>query len=216
MWWRTTHQFRSSKMNTLWIGYDDHPVPFPERTLVFRHLTSSIHGDNMTSKLDCRPHCLETDSAVFSKPTTSEPVPSRLAPAASFVLSTGTRATSGEFMNAGRSIHNISSPFLLNWNEWKHPKYANFTERYASFRDWPKFLKGPNKKDLARAGFIYTEIGDRVTCFSCGLSLKDWEPFDDSYKEHFRWSKNCVYANMVSDGKDYWVKYVVTLFLHPC
>lgn len=31
----------------------------------------------------------------------------------------------------------------------------------------------------------------------------DWEPFDDSYKEHFRWSKNCVYANMVSDGKDY-------------
>lgn len=157
----------------------------------------------MTSKLDCRPHCLETDSAVFSKPTTSEPVPSRLAPAANFVLSTGTRATSGEFMNAGRSVQNISSPFLLNWNEWKHPKYANFTERYASLRDWPKFLKGPNKKDLARAGFIYTEIGDRVTCFSCGLSLKDWEPFDDSYKEHFRWSKNCVYANMVSDGKDY-------------
>lgn len=116
-------------------------------------------------------------------------------------------------MNAGRSVQNISSPFRLNWNEWKHPKYANFVDRYASFQDWPKFLKGPTKKDLARAGFIYTGTGDIVTCFSCGLYLKDWEPFHDSYKEHLRWSKNCVYANMVSDIKDYWVKYFVTLFL---
>ena len=55
--------------------------------------------------------------------------------------------------------------------------------------------------DLARSGFVYTEIGDKVTCFSCGWTLKDWEPFDDAYREHLRWSENCVFANMVTDGK---------------
>ncbi|KAK3106857.1 hypothetical protein FSP39_001501 [Pinctada imbricata] len=37
---------------------------------------------------------------------------------------------------------------------WKYPEYVYFKERLASFKDWPKYLKGPSKKDLARAGVI--------------------------------------------------------------
>lgn len=109
-------------------------------------------------------------------------------------------------MNVGRLVQNIFLFFLLNWNEWKYLKYVNFIECYVSFRDWLKFFKGFNKKDLVRVGFIYIEIGDRVICFLCGLFFKDWEFFDDFYKEYFCWLKNCVYVNMVLDGKDYYRK----------
>ena len=84
---------------------------------------------------------------------------------------------------------------------WQYQEYVNYVDRIASFQDWPKYLRGPNTRDLARAGFVYTQIGDKVTCFCCGMTLKNWEPFDDAYKEHLRWSKNCTYANMVSDGQ---------------
>lgn len=62
-------------------------------------------------------------------------------------------------------------------------------------------LKGPSRKDLARAGFMYTRTGDCVTCFCCGMTLKNWEPVDNAYQEHIRWSKYCQYAQMVTDGQ---------------
>lgn len=98
-------------------------------------------------------------------------------------------------------VKNIPPPKLGITCSWKYPEYVNFTERFATFNEWPKFLKGPSKRDLARAGFIYTQIGDKVTCFSCGMTLKNWEPLDDAYNEHLRWAKCCPYAKMVTDGK---------------
>ena len=29
---------------------------------------------------------------------------------------------------------------------WRYNDYVNYADRLASFKDWPKFLKGPNKK----------------------------------------------------------------------
>ncbi|XP_061190926.1 baculoviral IAP repeat-containing protein 3-like [Saccostrea echinata] len=84
---------------------------------------------------------------------------------------------------------------------WQYPEYLTFASRIATYGDWPRYLKGPNRKDLARAGFIYTQLGDKVTCFCCGMTLKSWEPLDDAYQEHLRWSKNCMYAQMITDGK---------------
>lgn len=98
-------------------------------------------------------------------------------------------------------VKNIPPPKLGISCSWKYPEYVNFTEIFATFNEWPKFLKGPSKRDLARAGFIYTQIGDKVTCFSCGMTLKNWEPLDDAYNEHLRWAKCCPYAKMVTDGK---------------
>lgn len=98
-------------------------------------------------------------------------------------------------------VKNIPPPKLGISCSWKYPEYVNFTEIFATFNEWPKFLKGPSKRDLARAGFIHTQIGDKVTCFSCGMTLKNWEPLDDAYNEHLRWAKCCPYAKMVTDGK---------------
>ena len=83
---------------------------------------------------------------------------------------------------------------------WQYPKYSSFFERNKTFRDWPRFLKGPSTKDLGRAGFIYTKISAKVTCFCCGQTLKNWEPRDDAFNEHIRWSKSCYFALMVADA----------------
>ncbi|XP_062613609.1 death-associated inhibitor of apoptosis 1-like [Saccostrea cucullata] len=103
-----------------------------------------------------------------------------------------------------RSVKDITPTFLspTEGGECNHPEYVHFKDRLETFFDWPKFLKGPSKEDLSRAGFIYTRIGDKVTCFSCGIILKNWDPLHDAYKEHLRWSKNCIYAKMVGDEKE--------------
>ena len=155
----------------------------------------------MTSTLDCRPNVVETDSApnLFAK-RTSSPRSRGLGKTTGFVLTTpnpssGVRGRSNEW------IQNIPPPVVRKSETWKYPEYVNFADRYHSFKEWPKFLKGPSKTDLARSRFIYTEIGDKVTCFSCGWTLKNWEPFDDAHREHLRWSKDCTFAHMVTDGQ---------------
>ena len=112
--------------------------------------------------------------------------------------------SSANFAYARRTtyIKNLPPPPAPKQSEiWKYPDYSTYSSRLLSFRSWPKFLRGPNKQDLARSGFVYTTVGDKVTCFSCGMTMKDWEPTDDAYKEHLRWSQNCIFAHMVSDGK---------------
>ncbi|XP_061170273.1 death-associated inhibitor of apoptosis 2-like [Saccostrea echinata] len=173
----------------------------------------------MTSTLDGIPNLIETDSAanfawgntssLECEPSDSWEADSNANFAWGYPDSSSSKKKSEEYVTIQMPVKNIPPPPLpkKEVSVWKYPEYVNFSERYASFGDWPKYLKGPNKKDLARSGFIYTKIGDRVTCFSCGMTLKNWEPLDDAYKEHLRWSKNCTYARMVTDGKyDDWRK----------
>lgn len=168
----------------------------------FAFIAESIVHEIMTSTLDCRPNVMETDSApnLFAKRTSSEQS-RKLGNTTAFVLKTPyassvVRGTSGVRMR----VENIPPPVVQKSETWKYSDYVNFATRYASFQEWPKFLKGSNKMDLVRSGFVYTEIGDKVTCFSCGWTLKNWEPYDDAYREHLRWSENCTFANMVTDG----------------
>lgn len=78
------------------------------------------------------------------------------------------------------------------------PNFCTFESRYLTFKEgWPKYLPGPNQAQLARAGFVYKGVGDRVECFCCGIGLKDWEWTDNAYAEHRRWSKDCPYAQLV-------------------
>ena len=78
-----------------------------------------------------------------------------------------------------------------------HSQYQLMENRFNTFEHWPKYLPGPSSKDLARAGFIYSQVGDKVKCFSCGVVLKDWVFGDDAFNEHLRWSSKCTYAKMV-------------------
>jgi len=85
-------------------------------------------------------------------------------------------------------IHNI--PVSL-------PQYVDFESRLATYNEvWPKYLPGPSISDLARSGFMYLGVGNRVKCFCCGISVKHWEPTDCAYGEHYRWSRTCPYIRM--------------------
>ena len=72
-----------------------------------------------------------------------------------------------------------------------------FQTRLKTFDDWPRYLPGPSPRDLARAGFVYSQVGDKVTCFCCGITLKYWEKDDDAFVEHVRFSPSCRFARMV-------------------
>jgi len=66
--------------------------------------------------------------------------------------------------------------------------------RLASFVDWPRSSSAwPSV--LARCGFHATGDGDTVLCFSCGVSLGDWQIGDDPKLTHRRQSPNCSVAN---------------------
>ena len=79
----------------------------------------------------------------------------------------------------------MSSPLL-----WK------YEERLKSFTTWPRFLY-PRPEALARAGFFYTGVSDKVTCFWCGKTVHDWEPNDMPVEEHKRWSSTCAFLTMM-------------------
>ena len=73
--------------------------------------------------------------------------------------------------------------------------YKYYDSRLKTFDAWPKQMT-PDKYRLAKCGFVYSGKGDKVTCFRCGLHLKDWERNDDPWQEHYKWSSQCDYLNM--------------------
>jgi hypothetical protein len=72
-------------------------------------------------------------------------------------------------------------------------KYA--AERLKTFRFWRKYLM-PKASQLASAGFIYTNQGDRVRCFACHVLLCDWKRSEDPFEEHYKWSKDCEFLKV--------------------
>ena len=77
-----------------------------------------------------------------------------------------------------------------------HPKYKTRSVREGTFaRCWPPSI--PVKPDeLAAAGFYYTGMGDKVSCFYCGISLMNWKRGDKAMTEHYKYSPNCSYAKL--------------------
>ena len=85
-----------------------------------------------------------------------------------------------------------------------YPGYACFKTRLDTFASWSALLR-PEGWDLAHAGFVYTNFGDKVTCFACGIVLCGWKREDDPWLEHHRHARDCVYLNMVG-GVRLWNK----------
>ena len=78
----------------------------------------------------------------------------------------------------------------------KYPQYISYSERLKSFdKNWPKFYH-IRAELLAQVGYVYTEVGDAVTCFFCGITMKDWEPGDQPWDEHRYHSPNCGFVLM--------------------
>ena len=76
-----------------------------------------------------------------------------------------------------------------------------YEDRLKTYEHWPKQIK-QSKQNLARAGFYYTGEGDKVTCFACKLSLITWEPTDDVWIEHQKWTTTCLYLKIVGHKGD--------------
>ncbi|XP_028048549.1 death-associated inhibitor of apoptosis 1 [Monomorium pharaonis] len=85
-------------------------------------------------------------------------------------------------------------------SESKHPEYASYPARLASFDSWPKAMSQTTEK-LVAAGFYYTGSSDETLCYHCGLGLKDWEPQDDPWVQHAKWFKYCRYLILAKGTK---------------
>ncbi|XP_060586307.1 baculoviral IAP repeat-containing protein 7-A-like isoform X2 [Ruditapes philippinarum] len=73
----------------------------------------------------------------------------------------------------------------------RHPLYAVYGERLRSFARWTR--TNPDPVCLCNAGFFFTNEGDLVRCFFCGIGLKDFTDSDDPLREHVRHSEKCLY-----------------------
>ena len=71
-----------------------------------------------------------------------------------------------------------------------------YEDRLTTFEHWSKQIQ-PDKYRLAKAGFYYTGEIDKVICFACGATLREWERTDDPWTEHYKWSKTCVFLKMM-------------------
>lgn len=70
------------------------------------------------------------------------------------------------------------------------PSMVDYEDRLGTYVGWPQD-KQQRPEDLAVAGLFYTGPGDAVQCFQCGGRLARWEPLDEPWTEHARWSPTC-------------------------
>lgn len=96
--------------------------------------------------------------------------------------------------------------WLTRWGNDTSIKYANpnmtyYRDRVLSFKNWPLQIC-QNKHVMASAGLYYTDKGDLVKCFSCGLCLGQWLKSDEVWNEHRKWSPNCPFIKMVGCKND--------------
>ena len=60
-----------------------------------------------------------------------------------------------------------------------------YEDRLSTFENWSKQIN-PDKYRLAKAGFYYKGQVDVVTCFSCNITVNDWETNDNPWEEHYK------------------------------
>lgn len=102
----------------------------------------------------------------------------------------------------GREGYSVQSRFLnsnLVNNEdigpQPHPYegYKYEFKRLETFNDWPSNA-AVKASDLAKNGFIYTHINDRVQCAFCRGILSSWEAGDVVEEEHKKHCPECAFA----------------------
>ncbi|XP_064600153.1 baculoviral IAP repeat-containing protein 7-like [Liolophura sinensis] len=64
--------------------------------------------------------------------------------------------------------------------------------RLSTFVNWPQDAP-VHPRDLAKAGFYYTDCVDRVKCVFCKGILRNWEEGDDAMAEHRSHFPNCPF-----------------------
>ncbi|XP_066227464.1 baculoviral IAP repeat-containing protein 3 [Saccopteryx leptura] len=57
-----------------------------------------------------------------------------------------------------------------------------------------------SERSLARAGFYYTGVNDKVKCFCCGLMLDNWKHGDNPTEKHKRLYPSCSFVQKLNSG----------------
>ncbi|XP_061484725.1 putative inhibitor of apoptosis isoform X2 [Rhineura floridana] len=69
--------------------------------------------------------------------------------------------------------------------------------RMSTFSTFP--LNVPvSERSLARAGFYYTGVKDKVKCFSCGLMLDNWKKGDNALDKHRQLYPSCNFVQSLT------------------
>ena len=84
-----------------------------------------------------------------------------------------------------------------NWSPF-NSMMVKFGRRMQTFQRWPKQM-AQHPIDMVKSGFFYSGNGDSVTCFFCGITLRDWESVDNINFEHKKFSPNCKYLTMACE-----------------
>ena len=80
------------------------------------------------------------------------------------------------------------------------PKYKQLEERLNSFIGvpWPDNMEATPDK-LAKAGFFFYSMPDRVKCAFCYGRLCGWQPKDSAIEEHIRILPDCSFAQNIKE-----------------
>uniref|UniRef100_A0A8C5UNI2 Baculoviral IAP repeat containing 2 n=1 Tax=Microcebus murinus TaxID=30608 RepID=A0A8C5UNI2_MICMU len=96
------------------------------------------------------------------------------------------------------------SPILSNWtNGSKQKMKYDFSCELYRMSTYSTFPAGVpvSERSLARAGFYYTGVNDKVKCFCCGLMLDNWKQGDNPIEKHKQLYPSCSFIqNLVSSS----------------
>ena len=74
---------------------------------------------------------------------------------------------------------------LLPSKKMERGNYKEYGNRLETFDGWDKEIT-IRKANLARAGLMYTGLGDRCQCVWCAAILHSWTWGDEAFSEHYR------------------------------
>ncbi|XP_036180474.1 baculoviral IAP repeat-containing protein 2 isoform X1 [Myotis myotis] len=88
------------------------------------------------------------------------------------------------------------STILSNWTiDNKHKMKYDFSCELYRMSTYSTFPTGVpvSERSLARAGFYYTGVNDKVKCFCCGLMLDNWKQGDNPIEKHKQLYPSCSF-----------------------
>lgn len=108
--------------------------------------------------------------------------------------------------------HHMLSLHITFWYSLLLSKCVNVTLlstpelfRISTFARFPS--SGVTERSLARAGWFYTGVGDRVQCFKCNVTAEGWQAGDCPTEKHRQLSPSCSFiqslpstANLLSSS----------------
>lgn len=98
--------------------------------------------------------------------------------------------------SSGKSQFNCFSCFFLSHSELLVESSNDLfllpeLYRISTFARFPS--SGVTERSLARAGWFYTGVGDRVQCFKCNVTAEGWQAGDCPTEKHRQLSPSCTF-----------------------